>query len=100
LATGRTETVRDFAALAFKAAEMEIAWRGEGPGEEGFCPRSGRILVKVNPKFYRPAEVDILIGDPAKAKAKLGWEAQTSLEELCRLMVAADLKRAAECHNG
>jgi GDPmannose 4,6-dehydratase len=95
LATGRTETVRDFVALAFKAAEMEIAWQGEGPAEEGFCPRTGRILVKVNPRFYRPAEVDILIGDPAKAKAKLGWEAGTSLEELCRLMVAADLKRAA-----
>jgi GDPmannose 4,6-dehydratase len=93
LATGRTETVRDFVILAFKAVDMEIAWRGEGPAEEGFCPRTGRILVKVNPRFYRPAEVDILIGDPAKARAKLGWEAGTSLEELCRLMAAADLKR-------
>jgi GDPmannose 4,6-dehydratase len=95
LATGRTETVRDFTTLAFKAADMEIAWQGEGPAEEGYCPRTGRILVKVNPKLYRPAEVDLLIGNPAKAKAKLGWEAGTSLEELCRLMVAADLKRAA-----
>ena len=100
LATGRTETVRDFATLAFKDAEMEIAWRGEGPAEEGFCPRTGRILVKVNPKFYRPAEVDSLIGDPAKAKAKLGWEARTSLEELSRLMAAADLKRVAGSLNG
>jgi GDPmannose 4,6-dehydratase len=95
LATGRAETVRDFTSLAFKAAEMEIAWRGEGLAEEGFCPRTGRTLVKVNPKFYRPAEVDLLIGNPAKAKARLGWEARTSLEELCRLMVEADLKRAA-----
>jgi len=100
LATGRTETVRDFATLAFKAAEMEIAWRGEGPAEEGFCPRTGRVLVKVNPRFYRPAEVDILIGNPAKAKEKLGWEAKISLEELSRLMVAADLKRAAGGSNG
>jgi GDPmannose 4,6-dehydratase len=96
LATGRAETVRDFVTLAFKAAEMDIAWRGEGPAEEGFCPRTGRLLVKVNPRFYRPAEVDILIGDPAKAKAGLGWEAKTGLEELCRLMVAADLKWAAD----
>jgi len=95
LATGRAETVRDFVTLAFKAAEMEIAWRGAGLAEEGFCPRTGRVLVKVNPRFYRPAEVDILIGDPAKAKAGLGWEAKTGLEELCRLMMAADLKRVA-----
>jgi GDPmannose 4,6-dehydratase len=74
---------------------MEIAWRGEGSAEEGFCPRTGRILVQVNPKFYRPAEVDLLIGNPAKAKTRLGWEARTSLEELCRLMVEADLKRVA-----
>jgi len=93
LATGRTVTVRDFATLAFKAADMEIAWRGEGPAEEGFCPKTDRTLVRVNPKFYRPAEVEILIGNPAKAKAKLGWEATTGLEELCRLMLEADLKR-------
>jgi len=96
LATGRAVTVRDFVTLAFKAADMEIAWRGEGAGEEGFCLKTGRTLVRVNPKFYRPAEVDILIGNPAKAKAKLGWEARTGLEELCRLMVEADLKRAAD----
>jgi GDPmannose 4,6-dehydratase len=95
LATGRAVTVRDFVTLAFKAADMEIAWRGEGSSEEGFCLKTGRTLVRVNPKFYRPAEVDILIGDPAKAKAKLGWEARTGLEELCGLMVAADLKRVA-----
>ncbi len=96
LATGRTETVRDFAMLAFQAADMEIAWRGEGAAEEGYCPRTGRVLVKVNPQFYRPAEVELLIGDPGKARAELGWEARTSLEELCRMMVEADCKRVAD----
>ncbi len=95
LATGRTETVRDFATLAFQAAGMEIAWRGEGESEEGHCPKTHRVLVKVNPKFYRPAEVDLLIGDPSKAKTGLGWEARTSLEELCRMMVEADCNRVA-----
>ena len=95
LATGRAVTVRDFVGLAFEAVDMEITWQGEGVAEEGVCPRTGRVLVRVNPKFYRPAEVDILIGDPAKAKAKLGWEAKTGVEELCRLMVAADLERVA-----
>lgn len=96
LATGRTETVRDFVTMAFKAADMDIVWKGEGPAEEGSCPRTGRMLVKVNPQFYRPAEVDLLIGSPEKAKAKLGWEAHTHLEELCRMMVEADLKRVAD----
>lgn len=98
LATGRTETVRDFATLAFRAAEMDVAWRGEGLAEEGYCPKTGRILVTVSPRFHRPAEVDILIGDPSKARAELGWKAETTLEELCRMMVEADCERvAAEC---
>jgi GDPmannose 4,6-dehydratase len=95
LATGRTETVRDFVTLAFQAVDREIAWRGEGAAEEGYCPKTQRVLVKVNPRFYRPAEVDLLIGDPAKAGAELGWKARTSLEELCRMMVEADCKRVA-----
>ncbi len=93
LATGRTETVRDFVSLAFQAADMDIAWRGEGAAEEGCCPKTGRTLVRVNPRFYRPAEVDLLIGDPAKARTELGWEARLSLEELCRMMVEADCQR-------
>jgi GDPmannose 4,6-dehydratase len=93
LATNRTVPVRDFVTLAFRAADIEVRWEGEGEGERGFDADGGRELVRINPKFYRPAEVDLLIGDPAKAKAKLGWEPTTSLEDLCRMMVEADLAR-------
>ncbi len=96
LATGRTETVRDFAALAFKAVGIEIEWKGREEDETGIRSDTGRTVVKVNPKFYRPAEVELLIGDAAHAKDKLGWRAHTTLEELCRMMVEADLKRV-EC---
>jgi GDPmannose 4,6-dehydratase len=96
LATGRTETVRDFVTMAFKAVGIELEWRGEAEGEEGVCRASGRSLVKVNPKFYRPAEVELLIGSPAKAKGQLGWVPKTTLEELCALMVAEDLKRVED----
>ena len=96
LATGRTETVRDFVTLAFQAVDMDIAWRGEGAMEEGRCAKTDRVLVSVNPQFYRPAEVDLLIGDPGKARAELGWEARTRLEELCRMMVEADCDRVAK----
>ncbi|MGN6789819.1 MAG: GDP-mannose 4,6-dehydratase [Rhodanobacteraceae bacterium] len=93
LATGRTETVRDFATLAFKAAGIGIEWNGSAENETGIRTDTGKLAVKINPKFYRPAEVDMLIGDAAHAREVLGWQAQTSLEELCRMMVEADLKR-------
>ncbi|MDE2498027.1 MAG: GDP-mannose 4,6-dehydratase, partial [Xanthomonadaceae bacterium] len=93
LATGRTETVRDFATLAFKAAGIGIEWKGREQGETGLRADTGKVVVKVNPKFYRPAEVDMLIGDATHARDVLGWQARTTLEELCRTMVAADLKR-------
>ena len=93
LATNRTETVRDFVELAFSAVDIRIDWRGSGISEEGVCASSGKVRVRINPKFYRPAEVELLIGDPAKAKAELGWEAKTTLEELCQMMVEADLRR-------
>lgn len=93
LATGRTETVRDFVDLAFRAAGVTLAWRGSGVDEEGFDTRSGQTRVRINPRFYRPAEVDLLVGSAAKAKEKLGWQAETDLETLCRLMVEADLRR-------
>jgi GDPmannose 4,6-dehydratase len=95
LATNRTETVRDFVRMAFRAAGIELDFRGSGVDEQGIDAKSGKTLVRVNPRFYRPAEVDLLIGNPAKAKAKLGWEATTTLEELCRMMVDADTRRNA-----
>ncbi|WP_020682488.1 GDP-mannose 4,6-dehydratase [Marinobacterium rhizophilum] len=93
LATNRTETVRDFVSLAFKAVEIELRWEGEGENEQGIDVSTGKVLVRVNPKFYRPAEVELLIGNPQKAKDELGWEPKTSLEELCRMMVESDLRR-------
>lgn len=93
LATNRTETVRDFVSMAFKAAGFELIFEGSGEHEKGIDSNSGKILVKVNPKFYRPAEVDLLIGNPQKAKDILGWKPTTTLEELCTMMVLADLER-------
>ncbi len=93
LATNRTETVRDFVTMAFKAAAIELDWKGKDEQEQGFDAKTGKSLVKINPKFYRPAEVELLIGNPAKAKTVLGWEPKTTLEELCRMMVVADMAR-------
>jgi GDPmannose 4,6-dehydratase len=93
LATGRTLTVRDFVTMAFAGADMKIEWSGQGIDEVGREARSGKTLVRINPAFYRPAEVEMLIGNPAKAQRKLGWTARTPVEELCRLMVEADLRR-------
>jgi len=93
LATNRTETVRDFVTMAFKGADVALEWSGSGEAEAGHCARTGKQLVRVSPKFYRPAEVDLLIGDPSKAKNELGWEPKTTLEELCQMMVDADLRR-------
>lgn len=93
LATGRTETVRDFVAMAFKAVGVNLAFKGNAEDEVGIDEATGKTLVRVNPKFYRPAEVELLIGNPAKAKQKLGWEPQTTLEQLCAMMVEADIKR-------
>ncbi|WP_336269504.1 GDP-mannose 4,6-dehydratase [Vreelandella arctica] len=93
LATNRTETVRDFVTLAFKAVDMSIRWEGEAEDEIGIDTATGNVVVRVNPKFYRPAEVELLIGNPQKAKDDLGWEPTTSLEDLCKMMVEADLRR-------
>lgn len=96
LATNRTETVRDFVTMAAKAAGIAVEWKGTAEQEHGVDVATGKTIVAVNPKFYRPAEVDLLIGNPAKAKARLGWEATTTLEQLCAMMVEADLRRNAE----
>jgi len=93
LATNRTETVRRFTEMAFKAADVTLEWSGKGDSEVGIDVKTGQTVVGINPEFHRPAEVDLLIGDASKAKADLGWEAETDLETLCRIMVEADLKR-------
>ena len=93
LATNRTETVRDFVSMAFKGAGITVDFKGSGEGESAVDTATGRTVMRINPKFYRPAEVELLIGNPAKAKAQLGWEPKTTLEELCQMMVEADLRR-------
>ncbi|CAE6719069.1 GDP-mannose 4,6-dehydratase [Paraburkholderia haematera] len=93
LATNRTETVRDFVSMAGKAAGFQIMWEGRGESEVGVDVASGKTIVKINPAFYRPAEVELLIGDPTKARLELGWEPNTTLEQLCQMMVEADVRR-------
>jgi GDP-mannose 4,6-dehydratase len=95
LATNRTETVRDFVRMAFKGAGIEVEFKGRDLDEVAVDTATGKTVMRINPKFHRPAEVDLLIGNPAKAKSVLGWEAKTSLEQLCQMMVEADLKRNA-----
>jgi GDPmannose 4,6-dehydratase len=96
LATNRTETVREFASMAFRSAGISIEFRGTGEAEFAVDADTGKTVMRINPAFYRPAEVELLIGNPAKAKAKLGWEPATTLEQLCQLMVEADLRRNAQ----
>jgi GDPmannose 4,6-dehydratase len=92
LATGQTQTVRLFVERAFAHVGIEIGWRGAGVEERGVCTKTGRTLIEVDPRYFRPTEVDLLIGDPAKAEAELGWKAKTSFDELVRDMISADLK--------
>lgn len=93
LATNRTETVRDFVRMAFKGAGVAVEFKGSAENETAIDVATGKVVMRVNPKFYRPAEVELLIGNPAKAKEKLGWEPKTTLEQLCQMMVEADLRR-------
>lgn len=96
LATNRTETVRDFVSMAFKAAGIDLRFEGKDENEVAVAAGSNKALVRINAKFHRPAEVDLLIGDPTKAKTELGWEPTTTLEQLCAMMVKADLVRNAK----
>lgn len=93
LATNRTETVRDFVRMAFKGAGIEVDFKGRAEAETAVNTATGKTVMRINPRYYRPAEVDLLIGNPAHAKAKLGWEPTTTLEQLCQMMVEADLRR-------
>lgn len=93
LATNRTVTVRDFVTLTFKASGMDIEWRGTGINEVAVSKQTEEVVVKINPRFFRPAEVELLIGDATHAANTLGWVPQTTLEDLCREMFEADLER-------
>ncbi len=92
LATGTTTTVRDFVTMSFKEAEIDIEWTGEGINEKGINKSTGEVIVEIDEKYFRPTEVDLLIGDPSKAKKDLGWEHTHDLASLCKDMVQADLK--------
>jgi GDPmannose 4,6-dehydratase len=92
LATGETTQVREFTRWAFEDAGIPIEFRGEGLAEKGYCQATGKVLVEVDPAYFRPTEVDLLIGDPRKAHQKLGWRHETTVRELVREMVAADLE--------
>ncbi|KHL25307.1 GDP-mannose 4,6-dehydratase [Croceibacterium mercuriale] len=92
LATGETTTVRDFVRWAFEDVGIPLEFRGEGVDEEGFCQNTGKCLIKIDPRYFRPTEVELLIGDPTKAHEKLGWKHETSVRELAREMVQADLE--------
>jgi GDPmannose 4,6-dehydratase len=94
LATGETHSVRRFVELAFSEVGIELDWSGAGVDEIGRCRKSGRVIVKIDPDYFRPTEVDLLIGNPAKAREKLGWSHRIGLEQLCREMVASDLVEA------
>ena len=96
LATGQTTTVRDFVNLAFKAVNIDVAWEGEEESEKGYDSSSGEIVVEVDPRYYRPTEVDLLLGDASKAREKLGWEPKCSLEQMVQEMVSRDLSTARE----
>ena len=92
LATGETTSVRDFAGWAFEDAGIPVEFRGEGVEEKGYCAKTGKVLIEIDPRYFRPTEVDLLLGDPSKAHQKLGWRHETSVRELAREMVTSDLR--------
>ncbi|MCK6684967.1 MAG: GDP-mannose 4,6-dehydratase [Thermoanaerobaculia bacterium] len=94
VATGDTHTVREFCEKAFARAGVTLQWQGEGVDEKGLDPKTGRVLVEVDPRYFRPTEVDLLLGDPTKARQKLGWQPRVSFDELIEMMVDADLALA------
>src|SRR5947208_2631073 len=96
LATGETHSVREFVEKAFAHIGVTVSWKGKGVDEEGVDSASGRVLVKIDPRYFRPTEVDLLLGDPSKAHSKLGWHPKMSFDDLVAEMVAADLKTVAQ----
>lgn len=100
LATGEAHSVRDFVAWSFEEVGIEIEWRGEGVEERGYDKATGRCLIEVDPRYFRPTEVELLIGNPSKARTVLGWSHETGIRELVREMVAADLQQVQLEHRG
>jgi GDPmannose 4,6-dehydratase len=94
MATGITTTVRDFITMAFSEAGINVDWQGSGVNEKGIDKATGNVVVEIDPRYFRPAEVELLIGDPSKAKMNLGWEPKVQLPELVKMMVQDDLKLA------
>lgn len=94
LATGQTTTIRDFCSLAFQQLGYDLKWEGEGVNEKGIDAASGKVLIEVDPRYFRPAEVDLLLGDPKKAQEKLGWYSEHSLQELVHDMITSDMQEA------
>ena len=99
IATGEYHTVREFTTLAFKEVGIELRWEGEGEDEKGIDVATGKVLVEVDPKYFRPAEVEQLLGDPTKARTLLGWNpSKTSFEDLVKIMVEHDMKFVKKIH--
>jgi len=96
IATGKTYMVRTFAEMVFERLGMPLEWQGSGEGEKGVDRNSGKTVIQIDPKYFRPAEVDLLLGDPSKARLQLGWELKTSFEQLVNMMTDADLKLAEQ----
>lgn len=94
LSTGETHSIREFVVEAFRHIDVDIKWQGQGSAEKGIDGKTGRVMVEVSPEFYRPAEVDLLIGDSSKAKKQLGWEPKVRFNELVQMMVQWDIKHA------
>jgi GDPmannose 4,6-dehydratase len=90
IATGETHTVREFIERSFAQLGMPIEWKGHGVNEVGIDTKSGKTVIKIDPKYFRPTEVELLIGDPTKAKEKMGWTPKTKFEDLVKIMVEAD----------
>jgi len=96
IATGESHAVREFVELAFRVTGVDIVWRGKGTSEKGLDARTGKVLVAVDPRYFRPAEVDYLLGDPGKAAARLNWRPRMRFADLIKLMVEVDLKQTEQ----
>jgi GDPmannose 4,6-dehydratase len=91
VATGETHTVREFVEESCKVLGMEIEWKGKGLEEKGIDKKTGKTIIEIDPQYFRPTEVDLLLGDPSKAKKVLGWEAKTKFKDLVKIMIESDL---------